>query len=209
MQVVRTVVADHRTQAAGNEHADPVALIGAKHVIQRIASIGLPAPGQLPTCKQRDNQKRDKPNDDQEPRQFYIAAGEIGEVCCPRSDDDNRSPVIHLMDGPVEALADDNDSESERQKWQSGDVPQSQITCKEVAHICAKNAGEAKRRPVPRAKRWQVLLLHADRPLSNTMFNCKMVCARFTVREGWDWGGYGDFLRAHRSRRLEKVIHEI
>jgi hypothetical protein len=82
------------------------------------------------------------------------------------------------MDGPVEALADDNDGESERQKRQSSDVPQSQIAREEIAHVCAKNAGEAERRPVSRAKRWQVLLLHADRPLSNTMFSCEMVvCA--------------------------------
>src|SRR6266478_578463 len=77
----------------------------------------------MPTCKQRDSQNRDKSDDDRKPRKLHIAAGEVGEVCGPGPDDDDRSPVIHLMDGPVEALADDNDRESEHQKWQSSDVP--------------------------------------------------------------------------------------
>ncbi|HXL31511.1 MAG TPA: hypothetical protein VN968_19785 [Bradyrhizobium sp.] len=154
----------------------------------------------MPTCKQRDSQNRDKSDDDRKPRKLHIAAGEVGEVCGPGPDDDDRSPVIHLMDGPVEALADDNDRESEHQKWQSSDVPQSQIAREEIAHVCAKDAGEAERRPVSRAKRWQVLLLHADRPLS--VLNCKMVAGALHLAEA---GTRMDMaLRVRRGRRLER-----
>ncbi len=65
-----------------------------------------------------------------------------------------------VMDEPVEPLAHDNDEERQCQERQSGDVSQAKVVRKEIAHVCAENAGEAERRPVSHAERGQVNLLH-------------------------------------------------
>jgi hypothetical protein len=74
------------------------------------------------------------------------------------------------VDRAVEALADEDDGEREREKRQSMDVPQSQIVSEEIAHIGAEDAGKAERGPVSGAKCWQVNLLHGDRLLSDGWF---------------------------------------
>ena len=101
------------------------------------------------------------------PRQFHVAAGKVGEIRRGRSDDDDGRPVIDLVDRAIEPLGQDDDAERQCEKRQSGDMAQSQIACKEIAHICAENTRKAERGPVSRANRGQVNLLHGDRLLSD------------------------------------------
>jgi len=58
------------------------------------------------------------------------------------------------MDGSIEALAYENDGESERQNWQSSEVSQPQIARKEIAHVCAEDTCEAERHPVTPRQAW-------------------------------------------------------
>jgi len=71
------------------------------------------------------------------------------------------------MNGPVEALADDDDDERQRQKWQSREMSQPHITRKEIAHVGAEDARKTERRPISRTERWQVNSLHGDLLLSD------------------------------------------
>ena len=60
----------------------------------------------------------------------------------------------------VEALGHKNNRESQRQKRQSGEVSQSEVARKEIAHVGAEDTCKAERRPVSRAKHGQVNSLH-------------------------------------------------
>lgn len=65
-----------------------------------------------------------------------------------------RSP--QAKSAKFEALADNHDSESKRQKRKSGNVTQAQIAGEKIAHIGTEDAREAERYPVSRAEHWQV-----------------------------------------------------
>lgn len=117
MQIMRAIIPDHGTERPGDEHAGPIARVGAKHRPPVAGLLGLPAPHELPTCRQRRDQERGKAGHDQQPRQFHVAAGKIGEVGRSGPDDDDGGPVVHLMNGPVEALANEDDDERQREEW--------------------------------------------------------------------------------------------
>jgi hypothetical protein len=71
------------------------------------------------------------------------------------------------MDGSVEALADDDNDERQRQERQSREMSQPHVTRKEIAHVRAEDARKTERRPISRTERWQVNSLHRDFLLSD------------------------------------------
>ena len=158
MQIVRAIISDHRAESAGDQHADPVARVRTQH--GGGALVGLPTPQPLPTqgngCSEQRRQRGDHPD----PGQFHVAAQEIRGIGRRGSDDDDRGPIINLMNGSIEPLARDHDRERHCKERESVDVAEPQIVGEKIPHVRAKNAGEAERGPVPRSQRRKVDWLH-------------------------------------------------
>jgi hypothetical protein len=63
---------------------------------------------------------------------------------------------------PMKTLGDDDNGQRDREKRQARYVAKAHVSGEEVAHVGAKDAGETERRPVARAQRRQMNLLHGS-----------------------------------------------
>jgi len=90
-----------------------------------------------------------------------VAAQQVAEVGCRRSNHDDRSPVPRLVSGVVEAFGHDDEEQSRAEIGQSPCMPEPEDVGERISRVGAKDAGKAKGSPEARPETWQMTVVHA------------------------------------------------
>jgi len=114
-----------------------------------------------PNQRHRDRECQRQPRHDDRTEDVEVAAQQVAEVGCRRSNHDDRSPVPRLVSGVVEAFGHDDEEQSRAEIGQSPCMPEPEDVGERISRIGAKDAGKAKGSPEAWPETWQMTVVHA------------------------------------------------